>query len=138
VEAPITLIFGTDIRSSKHSGLLFLKKKMDPGASSSSPDDGRDMTTSTQSLMQRTLPFTSKRKRKPLEVRLARASPASAISFCPILCPGRRTQKVVAHGRVVKPGSIVTVCQGEVLAIKDEGEKICAIMQATMLSRPMK
>jgi len=46
--------------------------------------------------------------------------------------------RVVAHGRVVKPGSIVTVCQGEVVAIKDGGEKICAIMQATMLSRPMK
>jgi len=45
---------------------------------------------------------------------------------------------VVAHGRVVKPGSIITVCQGEVVAIQDGSEKVCAIMQATMLCRPMK
>jgi uncharacterized protein (TIGR00369 family) len=46
--------------------------------------------------------------------------------------------RVVAHGRVVKPGSTITVCQGEVVAIQDGGEKICALMQATMLCRPMK
>jgi uncharacterized protein (TIGR00369 family) len=46
--------------------------------------------------------------------------------------------RVVAHGRVVKPGSIVTVCQGEVFAMNEGGEKICALMQATMLSRPTK
>ena len=46
--------------------------------------------------------------------------------------------RVVAHGRVVKPGSIITVCQGEVVAIQDGHEKVCAIMQATMLCRPMK
>ena len=46
--------------------------------------------------------------------------------------------RVVAHGRVVKPGSIITVCQGEVVAIQDRREKVCAIMQATMLCRPMK
>ena len=44
---------------------------------------------------------------------------------------------VVAHGRVVKPGSTVTVCQGEVVVIQDGREKVCAIMQATMLCRPM-
>lgn len=46
--------------------------------------------------------------------------------------------RVVAHGRVVKPGSTVTVCQGEVVAIQDGSEKLCALMQATMLCRPMK
>jgi uncharacterized protein (TIGR00369 family) len=46
--------------------------------------------------------------------------------------------RVVAHGRVVKPGSTVTVCQGEVIAIQDGREKVCAIMQATMLCRSMK
>lgn len=46
--------------------------------------------------------------------------------------------RVIAHGRVVKPGSIITVCQGEVVAIQDGREKVCAIMQATMLCRPMK
>ncbi len=45
-------------------------------------------------------------------------------------------EQVIAHGRVVKPGSLVTVCQGEVLAIKDGVEKTCALMQATMVSRP--
>ena len=44
---------------------------------------------------------------------------------------------VVAHGRVVKPGSIITVCQGEVVAIQDGSERVCAIMQATMMSRTM-
>jgi uncharacterized protein (TIGR00369 family) len=45
---------------------------------------------------------------------------------------------VIAHGRVVKPGSLVTVCQGEVVAMQNGSEKVCAIMQATMLCRPMK
>ncbi len=47
-------------------------------------------------------------------------------------------ERVVAHGRVIKPGSTVTVCQGEVFAVKDGVEKLCAIMQATMLGRPMR
>ena len=47
-------------------------------------------------------------------------------------------ERVIAHGRVVKPGSTVTVCQGEVFAVKDGVEKLCAIMQATMLGRPMR
>ena len=46
--------------------------------------------------------------------------------------------RVVAHGRVVKPGSIITVCQGEVVAMNEGSEKICALMQATMLCRSMK
>src|SRR5215831_3728702 len=46
--------------------------------------------------------------------------------------------RVVAHGRVVKPGSLVTVCQGEVVSTQNGIEKVCAIMQATMLCRPMK
>lgn len=44
-------------------------------------------------------------------------------------------ERVIAHGRVVKPGSIVTVCQGEVVAVKDGIEKLCVIMQATMISK---
>lgn len=42
---------------------------------------------------------------------------------------------VIAHGRVLKPGRTVTVCQGEVFAIKDGVEKLCAVMQATMIVR---
>jgi len=45
-------------------------------------------------------------------------------------------ERVVAHGRVIKPGSTVTVCQGEIIAVKDGVEKLCAIMQATMINRP--
>ena len=44
-------------------------------------------------------------------------------------------ERVVAHGRVIKPGSTVTVCQGEIIAVKDGVEKLCAIMQATMIRR---
>ncbi len=42
---------------------------------------------------------------------------------------------VIAHGRVLKPGRTVTVCQGEVMAVKDGVEKLCATMLATMISR---
>jgi uncharacterized protein (TIGR00369 family) len=42
---------------------------------------------------------------------------------------------VVAHGRVVKPGRTITVCQGEVVAVKDGIEKLCATMLTTMISR---
>lgn len=42
---------------------------------------------------------------------------------------------VVAHGRVLKSGRTVTVCQGEVVAVKDGMEKLCATMLATMISR---
>lgn len=45
-------------------------------------------------------------------------------------------ERVIAHGRVVKPGSTITVCQGEVVALKDGVEKLCALMQATMINRP--
>jgi uncharacterized protein (TIGR00369 family) len=47
-----------------------------------------------------------------------------------------RGDKLIATGRVVKPGNQVTVCQGEVLALgKGEG-KLCATMLATMILRP--
>ena len=45
-------------------------------------------------------------------------------------------EQVIARGRVLKPGSMVTVCQGEVVAVRDGVEKLCAIMQTTMMSRP--
>jgi uncharacterized protein (TIGR00369 family) len=40
----------------------------------------------------------------------------------------------VAHGRVLKPGRTLTVCQGEVMVVRDGVEKLCALMQATMIS----
>lgn len=42
---------------------------------------------------------------------------------------------VIAHGRVLKPGRTITVCQGEVFAAKDGVEKLCAVMQTTMIVR---
>ncbi len=44
-------------------------------------------------------------------------------------------ETLVAHGRVVKSGRTITVCQGEVVAVKDGQEKLCATMLTTMISR---
>jgi uncharacterized protein (TIGR00369 family) len=38
-----------------------------------------------------------------------------------------------AEGRVIKPGRTLTVCEGKLFALEDEGEKLVAIMQATMI-----
>jgi uncharacterized protein (TIGR00369 family) len=46
-----------------------------------------------------------------------------------------RGDKLIATGRVVKPGSQVTVCQGEVLALGEGEHKLCATMLATMILR---
>ncbi len=44
--------------------------------------------------------------------------------------------KLIATGRVLKPGRTVNVCQGEVFGINETGEqKRCAIMTATILCR---
>lgn len=51
-----------------------------------------------------------------------------------LLAPARG-EAIVAHGRVIKPGRTLTVCQGEVLAVRDSQETLCALMQATMISR---
>jgi uncharacterized protein (TIGR00369 family) len=44
-------------------------------------------------------------------------------------------EKFIARGRVLKPGRTLTVCQGEVHAVKDGQEKLVATMLATMISR---
>ncbi len=41
-------------------------------------------------------------------------------------------QKLIARGRVLRPGKNLTVCQGEVFAVTDAGETTVAAMQATM------
>jgi uncharacterized protein (TIGR00369 family) len=41
----------------------------------------------------------------------------------------------IAHGEVIKPGRTLTVCRGEVVAIKDGEEKLVMTMQATMITR---
>jgi len=42
-------------------------------------------------------------------------------------------EKFVAIGKVIKPGRILTVCSGEVLAYENGDEKQVALMQATMI-----
>ena len=41
----------------------------------------------------------------------------------------------LASGFVIKPGRTLTVCRGDVFAIKDGEEKLVATMQATMITR---
>jgi uncharacterized protein (TIGR00369 family) len=43
-----------------------------------------------------------------------------------------RGQRMLARGRVARPGRTVTVCSGDVVALGDGGEKPIAIMLATM------
>lgn len=40
--------------------------------------------------------------------------------------------KLIARGRVLRPGKTLTVCQGEVYAVTGAGETAVAAMQATM------
>jgi uncharacterized protein (TIGR00369 family) len=44
-------------------------------------------------------------------------------------------EKLIARGRVLKPGRTLTVCFGEVHAKKDGNEKLVATMLATMITR---
>lgn len=45
-------------------------------------------------------------------------------------------EKLIATGRVVKPGRTLTVCTGDVLAVDEGKEKIVATMLATMMRLP--
>ncbi len=38
-----------------------------------------------------------------------------------------------AEGRVIKPGKTLTVCEGRLFSLSDAGEKLVAVMQATMI-----
>jgi uncharacterized protein (TIGR00369 family) len=50
-----------------------------------------------------------------------------------LLAPGQG-ERFVATGRVVKPGRTVTVCSGEVEAVRGSERRTVALMQATMMS----
>jgi uncharacterized protein (TIGR00369 family) len=52
-----------------------------------------------------------------------------------LLAPGQG-ELFIATGRVVKPGRAVTVCSGEVEAIRAGERRTVALMQATMMSVP--
>ena len=43
-------------------------------------------------------------------------------------------ESLIATGRVLKPGTTITVCTGEVSAVADGQEKLIATMQATMMA----
>lgn len=43
-------------------------------------------------------------------------------------------EKFIGIGRVIKPGKTLTVCQGEVLALEKNEQKVIAVMQATMMA----
>jgi uncharacterized protein (TIGR00369 family) len=45
-----------------------------------------------------------------------------------------RGERLLAHGRVVKPGRTLTVCTGEVYALSNSARKTVAIMLATMVA----
>lgn len=42
-------------------------------------------------------------------------------------------EKLIARGRVVRPGRTLIVTQAEVFAVKDGQEKLCALMQQTIM-----
>jgi uncharacterized protein (TIGR00369 family) len=43
-------------------------------------------------------------------------------------------ERMIARGRVTKPGRTVTVCAGDVFALRDGKEKLVATMLATMMA----
>lgn len=45
-----------------------------------------------------------------------------------------RGEKFVAKGKVVKAGRTLTVCSGEAFAYENDGEKLIAVMQATIMA----
>ena len=45
-----------------------------------------------------------------------------------------RGERLIAHGRVVKPGRVVTVCTGQVYALSDAAPKAVAAMLGTMVA----
>ncbi len=49
-----------------------------------------------------------------------------------LLAPGEG-ERLVARGRVVRAGRTLTVCRGEVFAIRDGAETLCATAQQTLM-----
>ena len=47
-------------------------------------------------------------------------------------------ERIIARGRVIKPGSSLSVCAGDVFAVTDGEEKLIATMLATMIHRRCK
>lgn len=45
-----------------------------------------------------------------------------------------RGERLIARGRVTKPGRTITACAGDVFAVSEGGEKLVASMLATMIA----
>lgn len=45
-----------------------------------------------------------------------------------------RGERLIARGRVTRPGRTITACAGDVFAVSEGGEKLVASMLATMIS----
>lgn len=43
-------------------------------------------------------------------------------------------ERIIARGRVVKPGRTLTFCEGEAVALTAQGEKLIATMQNTVMT----
>ena len=46
----------------------------------------------------------------------------------------RPREKLIARGKVVRPGKTLIVTQAEVFAVKDGKESLCALMQQTIMT----
>ena len=57
-----------------------------------------------------------------------------SVEFKINLCAPAKGERMIARGRVKKSGRTLTVCEGDVFAVQDDGEKIVATMQATMMA----
>lgn len=44
--------------------------------------------------------------------------------------------QLIAIGKVLKPGSTVTVCQGDVFCVNEGRQKLCATMLTSMICKP--
>jgi len=50
-----------------------------------------------------------------------------------IVSPGTG-EKLIAHGRVLKPGKTLTTCSSEVYAVNNENKKLCATSLMTLIT----
>ena len=41
--------------------------------------------------------------------------------------------RLIARGRVVRPGRTLTISRADVVVVKDGGETLCAVMQQTLM-----
>ena len=47
-----------------------------------------------------------------------------------------RGERLIARGRVIRPGRTLTICRSDVFAVTDEAESLCATALLTMMQLP--